>query len=134
MRLAQVVDVSERVSATPRKGEKVSLIAGLLREARRHEITVGAHYLSGQLPQGRLGIGWKTLEGAAAGLTATPHALSLQEVDGYFEAISQDSGAGSAERKARLLREILSRLFSLIFSIWTMRPCLMCPTASGWHD
>lgn len=108
MRLGQLVEISERISATPRKGQKLALIAGLLRQARGHERFVVAHYLSGRLPQGRLGIGWKTLESANADLCSTPHALSLQEIDRYFEAISQDRGAGSTERKVRLLREVLS--------------------------
>ncbi len=54
MKLEKLADISERVSATSSKKEKVSLIAGLLKQAKDKEISLAAHYLSGQLPQGRL--------------------------------------------------------------------------------
>jgi len=109
MQLEQLTKISEKVSATTRKRQKIALIAALLRRAHGHEIFLAAHYLAGRLPQGRLGIGGMKLETATAGLSDEGHILSLHEVDGYFEAIAQDKGVGSTERKPRLLRELLSR-------------------------
>jgi DNA ligase-1 len=109
MRLGQLVEASEKISMNRSKGQKIVLIAELLRQARGDDLVLAAHYMSGRLPQGRLGIGWKTLESATIDLSETPQALSLQEIDAYFETISGDTGAGSTGRKTRLLRELLSR-------------------------
>ncbi len=109
MLLRSLVEVSERVSATTSKKEKVLLVAGLLLRTKGKEIALAAHYLSGRLPQGRLGIGWKMLHEAARDLSPSPHPLTLVELDGFLEAITQEKGPGSLERKLRTLRGLLTR-------------------------
>lgn len=109
MLLGKIVEISEQVSATSSKKAKISLIAGLLREAYEGEIFLSAHYLSGKLPQGRLGVGWKTLEGAMRDLAPSHPPLGLMDLDAAFETIARERGAGSAERKIRALREVFSR-------------------------
>jgi DNA ligase-1 len=63
MRLDALVEISEQISATTRKKQKVSLIAGMLLQARGEEIALAAHYLSGQIRQGRIGVASKILRG-----------------------------------------------------------------------
>ena len=46
----------------PRRLEKVSLIADLLRRTSGRETELVALYLSGTLPQGRIGVGWRTIQ------------------------------------------------------------------------
>jgi DNA ligase-1 len=109
MELGRLVELVGRVRATPRKTEKVALMAEFLRLTRGRETELSALYLAGALPQGRIGIGWRTLhdalgEGATAGA-----ALSLTDVDEAFAAASVERGAGSAERRLGGLRALASR-------------------------
>ena len=64
MDLASLVALVGRLRATTKKTEKVALIAELLRQARGREIEILALYLTGTLPQGRIGIGWRSLQAA----------------------------------------------------------------------
>lgn len=57
MKFEDMVEASERIRFTAKKKEKVSLIANLLRQLRDEEISLAAHYLAGNLPSGKLGIG-----------------------------------------------------------------------------
>lgn len=66
--LKDLVEVSERVGSTTRKKEKISFLANFSKLAGGREIALAATYLSGQIPQGRLGIGWATIQGALEGL------------------------------------------------------------------
>lgn len=64
MKLESLVEVSERIRSTARKKEKVSIITQLLRQLRGREISLAAHYLSGNLLSGKIGIGWRTIQNA----------------------------------------------------------------------
>ncbi|UCC66024.1 MAG: ATP-dependent DNA ligase [Deltaproteobacteria bacterium] len=101
-------EVSTRVSATTKKKEKISLLARFLLQAKGEEIALAAYYLSGRLPQGRLGIGWKMLQEAAEDLSRLPRPLSLLDINTFLESLSSEKGPGSLERKVRTLRELLS--------------------------
>jgi DNA ligase-1 len=104
--LQTLVEVSKRVSSTTKRKEKVSHLAHLLRQARDKEIGLSAFYLSGQLPQGRLGIGWTALQEALRDLPEKFRPLGPIEIDQLFEAIAREKGPGSAERKEKILRDL----------------------------
>jgi DNA ligase-1 len=106
--LTTLVELSEKVASTKSKKEKISLLAHLLLQTSGEEITLTASYLSGQLPQGRLGIGWATLQQALQDLPDQTRSLNLIEVDSFFERISKEKGAGSLEKKIKLLRDLFS--------------------------
>jgi DNA ligase-1 len=108
MLFKELVDVSQRVGDTARKKEKASLLAECLKRGRGQEIALAASYLSGQIPQGSLGIGWTTLQKVLANLDECPRPLSLLEVNRFFEEIAQWRGAGSAEKKVKALRDLFS--------------------------
>jgi DNA ligase-1 len=108
MLLANLVEVSNKVGSTTRKKEKISLLASFFRQARGREIALAACYLSGKLPQGRLGIGWAILQEGLKDLPYQSRALSLIDVNHLFERISKEKGPGSLERKIRLLRDFFS--------------------------
>jgi hypothetical protein len=61
MLFRDLVVASKRVSATTRTKEKASLLAECLKRGQGQEIALAASYLSGQIPQGSLGIGWAIL-------------------------------------------------------------------------
>ncbi|HSR11456.1 MAG TPA: ATP-dependent DNA ligase [Thermodesulfobacteriota bacterium] len=109
MLLKQLVEVSERVAATPRKKEKTSTLAAFLRQARGKEIALAAAYLSGQVPQGSLGIGWANIRASLSGSNAAGQPLTVIETDGIFELISEEKGAGSVGRKIGHLSSLFSR-------------------------
>jgi DNA ligase-1 len=109
MELSRLVERVGRVRATPRKTEKVALIADLLRQTRGHETSLAASYLSGTLPQGRIGIGWRALQAALGEGPRQGEALSLADVERAFAAVAAERGPGSAERRAAALRALAAR-------------------------
>ncbi|HVP77205.1 MAG TPA: hypothetical protein VMV04_04870 [Thermodesulfobacteriota bacterium] len=108
--IKDLVELSGKVGSTTKKKEKVSLLAGFLPRAKGEEIGLAVRYLSGQLLQGRLGIGWATLQEVFQDLSGHPRSPSLIEIDCSFKGISLEKGAGSSERRIRLLRDIFSSL------------------------
>jgi DNA ligase-1 len=109
MQLASLVALVGKVRATPRKTEKVALIAGLLKETRERETELAALYLTGTLPQGRIGFGWRTIEAAMVEGPARGEPLTLADVDRTFEELSGEKGAGSADRRTKGLRALFER-------------------------
>jgi DNA ligase-1 len=107
MEWTRLVELVERVRATSKKGEKVALIAELLRQARGPETGLLALYLTGTLPQGRIGVGWKSLEPAMPSGPAVGVPLTLEHVDEALSAVAAETGPGSAERRLRSLRALL---------------------------
>jgi DNA ligase-1 len=109
--LAQIVG---RVRATTRKIEKVALIAEFLRPLRGREAELAALYLCGALPQGRIGIGWRTLRSSLEAPPSLPGlgpqgSPTLLEVDRVLGGIAEDRGPGSADRRLRALSGLLAR-------------------------
>jgi DNA ligase-1 len=109
MLLSALVECVARVRATPRKLEKVGLLADLLRQARGREAELAALYLTGSLPQGRIGLGWRTLQSAVSDSPAEGEPLALADVDAMCDAVAGESGAGSADRRMRALRALFAR-------------------------
>jgi len=98
-----------------RKKEKVSLIADLLQQCRGKEIALAASYLAGQIPQGRLGVGWKMIKQTLNDLNpAAKRGLGLLELSDRLDGIAAEKGAGSTP-------------FSLIFSFSTGSPSAVDP-------
>jgi DNA ligase 1 len=109
--LATLVATSRRVGETPARLGKIRELAALLASLTPEEIEIGTHYLAGSVPQGRIGIGFATLQGVAARTPAAPAGtLSLVEVDARLHALATTRGAGSAERRSEQLRELLARV------------------------
>ncbi|MGP3635628.1 DUF1702 family protein, partial [Streptomyces sp. 24-1644] len=103
MLLARLSRVSLDVAATSARSRKVALLADLFRDTAPDDVPIVIPYLSGRLPQGRLGIGWSTL-GDPVPPAAEP-TLTVAEVDAELTAVGALSGAGSqAGRRARLQR------------------------------
>src|SRR5262245_25442952 len=107
--LAALVETSRRVGATRARLAKVRELAAGLRSLDGDELEIGAHYLAGELPQGRIGAGWGALRGAAATPPAAEPGLSLAEVDRRLSELAEIRGTGSAERRAAVLRDLFGR-------------------------
>jgi DNA ligase 1 len=109
VQLAELVALVERVRATPRKLEKVSHIADFLRQTRARETELAALYLTGTLPQGRIGLGWRTIQAATVEGDPRGDPLALADVDRTFEEVARDKGSGSSDRKTKALRGLFER-------------------------
>jgi DNA ligase-1 len=104
----RVVDTSERIAATRARTAKVALLSELLRALAPDEVALAVAYLSGELPQGRVGLGYAAVFGveAPAGPQAT---LTLREVDGRLGEIASLAGSGAGRRRHELLGALLGR-------------------------
>lgn len=113
MLLARLVEASRQVGATRSRLEKVDLLATVIRDLRSSLVSIGVSYLAGDLPQGRLGVGFAVLRelhgGGAAPAAAVTPSLQIAEVHATFSAIKSEGGGGSASRRAALLRQLLAR-------------------------
>jgi DNA ligase-1 len=107
--LHDVVDSSRRVAQTGARLEKVDLLATLLRRLQPEEVPVAVAFLTGELRQGRVGIGPAKVRAAFPDSAADEPSLSILEVEDALERIASVSGPGSAAAKARLLHELLAR-------------------------
>jgi DNA ligase-1 len=109
MRLAALVETSRRVAEAGGRLEKIGLLAALLRAAPPAQAGLATAYLCGSTRQEKLGVGWAMFQSAGPGTAAETATLDLAEVDAALGAIASSTGTGSAERRRRLLRELLAR-------------------------
>lgn len=116
--LSDLVDVSAAVAGTSARGAKIEQIAALLRQVPPGEVKVAVAFLSGEILQGQIGVGYAALGGllrigaADPGLPEAPAVmptLSLTDVDVAFDAIGAIAGPGSQAERRRLLGEFFGR-------------------------
>ena len=96
MQLATLVAASATVAGTRSRTAKVAELARLLRLAAadgEREVLLATAFLSGRVPQGRLGVGYRTV--ADLPPPAEAPSLTLSDVDAAFAALATASGAGS---------------------------------------
>jgi len=104
--LADVVATSTAVRATRARTAKTAAIAALLGTAAPEEVEAATSWLAGELRQGRLGVGWRTLAAVRVD-AATEPSLGVVEVDATLDDLAVTSGAGSGARREALLRGLL---------------------------
>jgi DNA ligase-1 len=107
--LNDLVETSQRVGASSARSAKVRELAAFLRTLAPDEVELAVPYLSGEIPQGRIGIGYSTLRAAASSPAATMAALSLIELDRDLTVLASIRGAGSAARRAASLTGLFVR-------------------------
>ncbi|MEV5752959.1 ATP-dependent DNA ligase [Actinoallomurus sp. NPDC052308] len=107
MLLSEITETSRAVAATSGRRAKIELLAACLRDAEPEETAIAVAYLSGELPQRQIGVGWATLRDLPP--AATEAALTVDEVDAAFTAIGAVSGKGSVTARRQLVGELFSR-------------------------
>jgi DNA ligase 1 len=107
--LAELVRASQRVGATAARKVKVRELSSLLRSLAPEEIDIGVHYLSGEIPQGKIGVGFSAVREAASTAAADVETLLIAEVDQRLTELAAIRGGGSAARRAQVLKELFSR-------------------------
>ncbi len=105
MRLEQLVTVSSRVAATRKRLEKRRMLAELLHAAGRERIALVVSYLTGRLPQGRIGLGPALLRDLGAGTAVAP-TLTIDAVHDWVDEFAAVSGKGSKSRRRELLEQL----------------------------
>ncbi|MGW2017005.1 ATP-dependent DNA ligase [Streptomyces sp. NPDC001927] len=110
MLLARLADASLQVSAVSARSRKIAVLADLFSEAAPEESPLVIAYLSGRLPQGRIGVGWSVLKNVMP--PAVPPAglptLTLDGTDAAMAELAAVSGAGSQAERARLVHELMA--------------------------
>ena len=109
MLLQALVDSSLAVSRTRSRIEKIDRLADVLKRLAPDEISIAVAYLSGALPQGRIGIGWAVVTHARTVAHAAQPSLGLREINDWFGRMAGTRGAGASHTRTQLLIEVFCR-------------------------
>jgi DNA ligase-1 len=106
--LAEVARVSAAVAATASRLEKTRLLAECLRVLEPGEVEIALPYLSGEIRQGKLALGYAALK-SAVGNAAPAAGLSVRDVDSAFERLKLVKGRGAASLRQAELRNLVAK-------------------------
>jgi DNA ligase 1 len=123
MLLERVVRTSAAVTGSAGRLAKIAEIAALLREVEPAEIPIAVAFLSGELTQRQIGVGYAAIvdllgpagpgsgQAVPAGLAGPPATptLTLAQADAAFAAIGALTGPGSQAERRQLLAGLLSQ-------------------------
>jgi DNA ligase-1 len=107
MLLRELVDASAAVRETPARNSKIERLAELLRHTGPAETPAAVAWLSGELTQRQIGVGWATLRDHPP--PAAEPALTVAEVEAAFDRIGALSGPGSQAARRAAVQELLGR-------------------------
>jgi DNA ligase 1 len=108
MRLEEIARTSAAVAGTASRLAKVEHLARTLKRLYPAEVRVAVAYLSGELPQGSIGVGWASLRSLPPPARA-PSTLELLEADATFSRLPATTGKGSQAGRRRELSELFAR-------------------------
>jgi DNA ligase-1 len=106
--LATLVATSRQVAETSARSAKIRLLADCLRLLDAEELEIAVTWLSGEIRQGRMGIGPSALRANMAEASVVP-TLKLSEIDRALEDLKDIRGDGSTARRAAALRALFGR-------------------------
>ena len=132
MLLAEVVEASARVAATPARTAKIAALSDLLRRLAPDEVEPAVGFLVGEPRQGRIGVGWATLAKAVAARRSdrSGHGLdpeiapiraengearegiTIGELDQALTQLAGTIGSGSVAARTALVDGLLARATS----------------------
>ncbi|MFB4297200.1 ATP-dependent DNA ligase [Actinomadura sp. NTSP31] len=107
MLIAEIARTSRAVAGTSGRKAKVAALAECLRAAEPGEAATVVAYLSGELPQRQIGVGYAALRDVPP--PAAEPSLTVPEVDAAFTGIGAVAGAGSVARRRDLVAALLGR-------------------------
>ena len=107
MKLGQVVEASAQMAATRSRKLKTTALVDLLGAASKDELPIVVTWLSGEVPQGKLGVGWRSLASLDVDGTEEPR-LDVVDVDDAFEQLAAARGTGSAALRSSVLTELFT--------------------------
>jgi DNA ligase 1 len=104
--VADVAAASAEVGATSSRLAKAARLGELLRSADPDDVATVVAWLSGELPQRQIGVGWGALRTLPAPAETTT--LTVDGVDRTFTAIKNLSGPGSQARRAEAVNSVFA--------------------------
>ena len=107
MLIGELVEASQALGATRSRLEKVERLAAVLARLAPEEVAAGVAFLSGELRQRQIGVGWAALRDLPG--PADAPSLTVAEVDAAFERIGGLTGPGSQAARREALAELFSR-------------------------
>ena len=108
MKLSEIAATSTDVAMTQARLGKIERLASCLRALRSEEVPLAASYLSGELPQGSIGVGWATLKELPPPAPPPP-TLELVAVDESLTRILEATGPGSQAARRREVASLFAR-------------------------
>src|SRR6266508_3185658 len=105
--LEEIAETSAAVAASSARLAKVERLAACLRRLDPDEVHPAVAFLSGELRQRQIGVGWAALREVPP--PAAVPSLTVAEVDAGFERIGRQAGPGSQAERRRLLAGLLGR-------------------------
>jgi ATP-dependent DNA ligase I len=108
--LSEIVAASRDVAATRSRLKKIARLAGVLRQLEAVELPAAVGFLCGELRQGRLGIGPRSLQRLRAQPEPQSSEVTVLELDAVFQALEALSGKGVASEREQLLSALFARL------------------------
>jgi DNA ligase-1 len=107
MLLADLVQSSADVAATSSRNAKTARLAECLGRVSSGEVAIAVSYLSGELPQGTIGVGWAALRDPPP--AAVDASLELLDVDAAVSRLQAVSGQGARSARRSELAGLLGR-------------------------
>ncbi len=108
--LTDIVAASREVAATRSRLKKIARFAELLRQLEASELPAAVGFLCGELRQGRLGLGPRTLQQVRSAPEPERPRVTVLELDAVFQALEELSGKGVASEREQLLSALFARL------------------------
>jgi DNA ligase-1 len=105
--LSRLAEASAAVRATSARGGKVERLAAVLRDLAPPEIPAAVAFLSGELTQRQIGVGWAALRDHPP--PAPEPSLEIAAVDAALGRIGALAGPGSQAARREALHDLLAR-------------------------
>lgn len=109
MLLEEIVNASRAIGQMAGRKQKIDRLASLLRAGTDSEVPLVVAWLSGLLPQGRIGVGPALIQSAMPESGASQPTLAVLFVNDRLSEIASVSGAGSTARRRELLEDLFAR-------------------------
>ena len=109
MLLAELVNTSRLVAGERGRLKKIGYLSVSLAGLHREEIEPGVAFLSGELRQGRIGLGYAAVRDAMPSQASEGAHLSITHVHDAFTQIAAMRGAGSGKAKLAAFANLLSK-------------------------
>jgi DNA ligase-1 len=111
MLFSELAEASRAVSETRARSTKIELLAACLSRLSPDEVEIAVAFLSGELRQGKIGVGYAAIRGGGLPPPAPAGgaSLSLMDVDAALAQIAGIRGARSASHRAEALGALFAR-------------------------
>ena len=106
-RLVELAEASSEIATTGARSAKTKRLAALLRAADTEDVPTIVAWLSGELLQRRIGVGWAALSDIPP--PAAAPSLTVAAVNRAFSEMAEASGTGSHTLRSALLLEVMSK-------------------------